>query len=65
MLSGIRPVTEKTIWAIEAMPGMKGWFDVEGVEAPAAPVPNDSDWPFKTIAAADVRALPRWSAHGT
>ncbi|MDF2863668.1 MAG: repressor [Achromobacter mucicolens] len=58
MLSGIRPVTEKTIWAIEAMPGMKGWFDVEGVEAPAAPVPDDSDWPFKTIAAADVRALP-------
>jgi len=58
MLSGIRPVTEKTIWAIEAMPGMKGWFDVEGVEAPAAPVPDNSDWPFKTIAAADVRALP-------
>lgn len=58
MLSGIRPVTEKTIWAIEAMPGMKGWFDVEGVEAPAAPASHDSDWPFKTIAAADVRALP-------
>lgn len=58
MLSGIRPVTEKTIWAIEAMPGMKGWFDVEGVEAPGEPVPDDSDWPFKTIAAADVRALP-------
>lgn len=58
MLSGIRPVTEKTIWAIEAMPGMKGWFDVEGVEAPAAPTSQDTDWPFKTIAAADVRALP-------
>ncbi|MDF3939947.1 S24 family peptidase [Achromobacter denitrificans] len=58
MLSGIRPVTEKTIWAIEAMPGMKGWFDVEGVETPAAPAPDHNDWPFKTIAAADVRALP-------
>ncbi|MFY3433931.1 S24 family peptidase [Achromobacter mucicolens] len=58
MLSGIRPVTEKTIWAIEAMPGMKGWFDVEGVEAPAEPASRDDDWPFKTIAAADVRALP-------
>lgn len=58
MLSGIRPVTEKTVWAIEAMPGMKGWFDVEGVEAPAAPAPHDDDWPFKTISAADVRALP-------
>ncbi len=58
MLSGIRPVTEKTVWAIEAMPGMKGWFDVEGVEAPAAPASHDNDWPFKTITAADVRALP-------
>jgi len=58
MLSGIRPVTEKTIWAIEAMPGMKGWFDMEGVDAAAAPPPDDKDWPFKTIAAADVRALP-------
>lgn len=58
MLSGIRPVTEKTVWAIEAMPGMKGWFDVEGIEAPVSPSPTDNDWPFKTIAAADVRALP-------
>ncbi|WP_233564567.1 S24 family peptidase [Achromobacter sp. K91] len=58
MLSGIRPVTEKTIWAIEAMPGMKGWFDLEGVEAPVAPASDHADWPFKTIAAADVRALP-------
>lgn len=58
MLSGIRPVTEKTIWAIEAMPGMKGWFDVEGIEAPVAPALDHADWPFKTIAAADVRALP-------
>ena len=58
MLSGIRPVTEKTVWAIEAMPGMKGWFDVEGSEAVAAPSPADGEWPFKTIAAADVRALP-------
>ncbi|MBR8654221.1 helix-turn-helix transcriptional regulator [Achromobacter sp. Marseille-Q0513] len=58
MLSGIRPVTEKTVWAIEAMPGMKGWFDVESVEVPTAPASHDNDWPFKTIAAADVRALP-------
>ncbi|CUJ80950.1 S24 family peptidase [Achromobacter sp. 2789STDY5608628] len=27
MLSGIRPVTEKTVRAIEDMPGMRGWFD--------------------------------------
>lgn len=58
MLSGIRPVTEKTIWAIEAMPGMKGWFDVEGLERSPEPAPTTADWPFKTIAAADVHALP-------
>ena len=57
MLSGIRPVTEKTIWAIESMPGMKGWFDGEGTESVPASALGTSDWPFKTIAAADVRAL--------
>ncbi|WLW63652.1 S24 family peptidase [Achromobacter aegrifaciens] len=58
MLSGIRPVTEKTIWAIEAMPGMKGWFELEGsIVAPLSPQPA-TDWPFRSILAADVRALP-------
>ncbi|WP_175214211.1 S24 family peptidase [Achromobacter aegrifaciens] len=58
MLSGIRPVTEKTIWAIEAMPGMKGWFEIEGsTVAPPSSQPV-TDWPFRSILAADVRALP-------
>lgn len=58
MLSGIRPVTEKTIWAIEAMPGMKGWFEVEG--APVLPDATDAknEWPFPEISEKDVRALP-------
>lgn len=27
MLAGKRPISEKTIRAIEALPGLKGWFD--------------------------------------
>lgn len=27
MLTGLRPITEKTVRAIEALPGMAGWFD--------------------------------------
>lgn len=30
MLAGSRPVREKTIRAIEKIPGMRGWFDIAG-----------------------------------
>lgn len=33
MLSGRRPITEKTIECIEALPGFAGWFDVEARSA--------------------------------
>jgi hypothetical protein len=36
MLSGDRPIREKTISAIEALPGMRGWFS-EGTEQHAHP----------------------------
>lgn len=57
MISGIRPVTEKTIWAIETMPGMKGWFDTDGSIANPSP-PSPAPWPFPGISEKDVRALP-------
>lgn len=39
MLSGIRPVTEKTVRAIEDMPGMRGWFDEGAAPVDAARLP--------------------------
>jgi phage repressor protein C with HTH and peptisase S24 domain len=58
MLTGIRPVTEKTIWAIEAMPGMKGWFEIEGAAVTPTTLPAGTDWPFRTVLEAEIRALP-------
>lgn len=58
MLSGIRPVTEKTIWAIEAMPGMKGWFEITDDSATVQQPPARPDWPFPSISEAEVHALP-------
>ncbi|WP_043213792.1 phage repressor protein [Bordetella pseudohinzii] len=58
MLSGIRPVTEKTVWAIEAMPGMKGWFEVEAGSMPAVVSSPAPSWPFPEISEEQVRALP-------
>ncbi|NGT18599.1 S24 family peptidase [Achromobacter insolitus] len=58
MLSGIRPVTEKTVWAIEAMPGMKGWFEPDGPPVSTADVQQPADWPFPEIPEDQVRALP-------
>ncbi|WP_277757452.1 S24 family peptidase [Achromobacter denitrificans] len=58
MLSGIRPVTEKTVWAIEAMPGMKGWFEPDGPSVGTADVQQTADWPFPEIPEDQVRALP-------
>lgn len=58
MLSGIRPVTEKTIWAIEAMPGMKDWFADPSDAGTRAPRESAPPWPFPTIAEDEVRALP-------
>lgn len=59
MLSGIRPVTEKTIRAIEAMPGMKGWFEVGDELAPVIEPQARPDWPFASISEAEVHALPQ------
>lgn len=28
MIAGTRPISEKTIWAIESLHGMKGWFAI-------------------------------------
>jgi hypothetical protein len=57
MISGIRPVAEKTIWAIETMPGMKGWFDAEGATESLS-LPSPASWPFPEIPEQEVRALP-------
>jgi phage repressor protein C with HTH and peptisase S24 domain len=38
MLAGTRPITEKTVLAIEALPGMAGWFDPPRRQRPAPPV---------------------------
>ena len=57
MISGIRPVTEKTIWAIETMPGMKGWFDADGATETSSP-PSPAPWPFPEIPEQELRALP-------
>lgn len=56
MLSGIRPVSEKTIWAVEAMPGMKGWFDHDASTTVPAPS-SAAAWPFPDIPENEVRAL--------
>ncbi|MDF3851378.1 S24 family peptidase [Achromobacter denitrificans] len=58
MLTGIRPVTEKTIRAIEAMPGMKGWFEVNDDSAPIIEAQARPHWPFHSISEAEVHALP-------
>lgn len=59
MTSGVRPVSEKTIRAIEAMPGMKGWFDPDPIKRRSnAEAPSPSPWPFPSISESDVRALP-------
>jgi hypothetical protein len=45
MVSGARPISEKTIRAIEALPGMRGWFDTDTPEAasPAKSKASQSD----------------------
>lgn len=57
MVGGIRPVTEKTIRAIEGMPGMKGWFSPDEPSQPVTEAPSPMLWPFPSISEADVRAL--------
>lgn len=57
MVGGIRPVTEKTIRAIESMPGMRGWFSPDEPSQPLAEAPSPTPWPFPSISEADVRAL--------
>ncbi|RIQ55246.1 S24 family peptidase [Bordetella avium] len=56
MLAGLRPVSEKTVRAIEDMPGMRSWFSTG-----EAPKPKDADaalpWPFPSIPEDKVRAL--------
>ncbi|WP_175171176.1 hypothetical protein [Achromobacter kerstersii] len=50
-------MAEKTIWAIETMPGMKGWFDAEGATESLS-LPSPASWPFPEIPEQEVRALP-------
>ncbi|CCJ51956.1 helix-turn-helix transcriptional regulator [Bordetella bronchiseptica] len=57
MVGGIRPVTEKTIRAIESMPGMRGWFSPDEPSPPVADAPSPAPWPFPSISEEDVRAL--------
>ncbi|KAK53998.1 peptidase S24-like protein [Bordetella bronchiseptica OSU054] len=57
MVGGIRPVTEKTIRAIESMPGMRGWFSPDEPSQPLAEAPSPTPWPFPSISEADIRAL--------
>ncbi|AZY49702.1 LexA family transcriptional repressor [Bordetella avium] len=56
MLAGLRPVSEKTVRAIEDMPGMRSWFSTD-----EAPKPKDTDaappWPFPSIPEDKVRSL--------
>ncbi len=55
MLAELRPVSEKTIRAIEALPGMKGWFDIDRtIESDAAIAP----WPFSAPRADFEKAPP-------
>ncbi|MGV0023330.1 LexA family transcriptional repressor, partial [Bordetella avium] len=56
MLAGLRPVSEKTVRAIEDMPGMRSWFSTD-----EEPKPKDTDaappWPFPSIPEDKVRSL--------
>lgn len=60
MVSGARPVSEKTIRAIEALPGMRGWFDVGSGEVVPHPkakaVPSDVEARYNAASPA-ARAL--------
>ncbi len=41
MISGHRPISEKTVLAVHAIPGLSDWFDLSGA-APTAPSPTVS-----------------------
>ncbi|MGK4923315.1 hypothetical protein ACSLUB_12350 [Bordetella hinzii] len=57
MVTGVRPVTEKTIRAIEGMPGMAGWFSPshQGERPPAAS--QATQWPFPRLPQAEYDRL--------
>lgn len=47
MLAGTRPITEKTVRAVEALHGMKSWFDESHAEtATAATESAPAGWPL-------------------
>lgn len=56
MLRGDRPISEKTVRAIEALPGLAGWFSTDGQSdgAEADNTPNESD--FALVPQLDVEA---------
>ncbi|MFQ1083765.1 S24 family peptidase [Bordetella trematum] len=56
MLAGLRPVSEKTVRAIEGMPGMRSWFSID--EASASQKADASQpWPFPSIPEDRIRSL--------
>ena len=67
MLSGSRKVTEKTIRAVECLPGMKGWFDPNfGKQAgptqvdAASFMPNVDRLRFSQLTKSQQNAIEEW-----
>lgn len=58
MLAGTRPVTEKTVQSIEALPGMAGWFDpppgAQAAQPTAVPLSDTDNSPDEVIAVPEV-----------
>jgi SOS-response transcriptional repressor LexA len=66
MISGERPVTEKTIRAIEAIPGMRGWFSNAGIkEATATPLSDEHKGGVTDAANSELKPnlIPRSGLH--
>jgi len=66
MLSGHRPITEKTIAKIEKLRGLAGWFSSTnaGPGAAVVPIPTQPQWPFGQDLLRRVNGLdPRWLGH--
>jgi phage repressor protein C with HTH and peptisase S24 domain len=62
MLIGMRPITEKTVRAVEDLPGMAGWFsnpeeDKSAGGQPAVQPTVRHRWPFPSIPESDIQSL--------
>lgn len=56
LMSGLRPITEKTVRQIEGLHGMAGWFEPSANDKSAS-APTLASWPFASIDERDVREL--------